>query len=172
MRGKGDPEEERAPGKQQLAGQPRSAAMSSSLSITLPFATTTAPITPSLGRTESRRGWLANVGGHGLGAAASPSPPRPRRAAASVRHTVTPSRVVASRVRERRAVRRVATALSHHHFLSPSRLASLSLMAVAPTVLHSGSGLSAPLSPLEAVAEAGLLWWLLSLSVAGEDETR
>ncbi|QHO11698.1 uncharacterized protein DS421_15g500430 [Arachis hypogaea] len=96
----------------------------------------------------------------------------PRRAAASVRHTVTPSRAVASRARERRAVRRVATALSRHHFLPPSKLASLSLMAVTPTVLHSDSGLSAPLLPLEAAAEAGLLWWLLSLSVAGEDETR
>ncbi|QHO29682.1 uncharacterized protein DS421_8g227060 [Arachis hypogaea] len=95
-KGKGDPEEERAPGKQQLAGQPRSATTSSSPSIALPFATTTAPIAPSLGRTESRRGWLVNVGGRGLGAAASPSPPRPRRAAATARvcrcHLITAGR--------------------------------------------------------------------------------
>ncbi|XP_052110156.1 uncharacterized protein LOC110275626 [Arachis duranensis] len=95
-KGKGDPEEERAPGKQQLAGQPRSAATSSSPLIALPFATTTAPIAPSLGRTESRRGWLVNVGGRGLGAATSPSPPRPRRAAATARvcrrHLITAGR--------------------------------------------------------------------------------
>ncbi|QHO12819.1 uncharacterized protein DS421_15g510170 [Arachis hypogaea] len=79
------PVEGRAPGKQQLAGQPRSATTSSSPPITLQFSATTAPVAPSPGRAEPRKGWLANGDGHGLGAAAPSSPPRPRHAAATTR---------------------------------------------------------------------------------------
>ena len=77
---------------------------------------------------------------------------------------VTPSLLAApSPVARERETRREgeATVLCRHHLLPPSELASLSPMAVAPTVLHSGSGLSVPLLPLEAAAEAGMLWWFL-----------
>ncbi|QHO19730.1 uncharacterized protein DS421_11g331580 [Arachis hypogaea] len=45
-------------------------------------------------------------------------------------------------------------------------------LAAAPTVAPFGFWVSAPPLPLEAAAWVRMLWWLLSLSVAGEDETR